>query len=407
MQEARWLIVVVLWVALVGGAASLGAEGTDQILFGYSGIRTEEDLREVSAFSNVVLFDPLDPGFPELTELARDRDMRIAIGWDKVLFDTSRRPFRLHADYRQRFESLVNANPRRFRDLLFHVPVDEPYWNGLTDAEVLPALELMQEHFPGVPTLIVMAWPTLDSRQEAVPSDWVAFDRYTIADPLVDPVYQQYWNQMRALNPGKPILVVADGFYSLGHIDAGISRADMGAVLRSYRDLFLSEPNAVVLGVFTWTDSPGLEGTRSLPAQVIHEHAEVGAALTGRCGLPPGAEPLSGETILWLRGCRFFARVEIDDPRTEVEAGTGVPLTDESGAFWFFDAGNLEVTLKVLDGRAVNQHFWVYLSDTTDIDYRLEIHDTVTGDTWRHENLGGRAPVRRDILAFPVSTPAP
>ncbi len=398
---------MLFWAALATSAVAHAGEETDGILFGYSGIRTEEDLREVSAFSNVVLFDPLAPGFARLNELARDRDMRVAVGWGQVLFDTSRRPFRLHDDYRQRFESLVSTERRRFRDLLFHVPIDEPYWNGLTDAEVVPALELMKEHFPEVPTLIVQAWPTLDSRQEAVPSDWVAFDRYTIADPLVDPVYQDYWNRMRAFNPGKPILVVADGFYSLGHIDAGIPREEMGQVLRSYRDLFLSEPDAVVLGVFTWTDNPGLEGTRSLPDAVIREHAQVGAALTGRCGLPPGAEPLAGETVLWLRGCRFFARVTIDDPRTEIRVGTGVGLTENSGAFWFFDDQNLEITFKVLDGRALNQHFWVYLSDTTDLDYRLEIHDTVTGHSWHHENLAGREPVRRDILAFPDSSSVP
>ena len=130
--------MLALWVALAGATKPLAAEEVDEILFGYSGIRTEAELREVSAFSNVVLFDPLAPGFARLEELARDRDMRVAIGWDHVLFDTSRRPFRLHEDYRQRFESLVRTDRRRFRDLLFHVPVDEPYWNGLTDTELEP-----------------------------------------------------------------------------------------------------------------------------------------------------------------------------------------------------------------------------------------------------------------------------
>ena len=41
-------------------------------------------------------------------------------------------------------------------------------------------------------------------------------------------------------------------------------------------------------------------------------------------------------------------------------AGTALPLTADTGAFWFFDPANVEVLLKVLDGRPVNGQFWVF-----------------------------------------------
>lgn len=390
-----WALLLVL---AIGPA---GAETVDgERLFGYAGIENERQLREVSAFSNIVLLDPLSPSFTTLSRLARARGIRVALAWDDVLFDTSRLPYRLRANHRARLEAVVAAAPRHYRDLVFHQPVDEPYWHGVPETELDQALALLKEHFPGVPTLIVLAWPTVETRLEPVPSDWVAFDRYFVPDPAADPDYQQLWNRMRSLNPGKPIVVVADGFYSPAHAAAGIAPEQMGAVLRSYQALFDGEPRAVALGVFRWSDGLDVLGTRSLPAPVVREHAAVGGEVTGRCGVPESAEPLAGETVLWFRDCRFYARVGIDDPRTAVREGHGVALSDESGAFWFFNDRNLEISIKVLDGTGFNGHFWVFLSDTTDVNYQLEVHDTWTGTVWRHANLGGELSVRRDVNAF-------
>ena len=371
-------------------------------LFGYAGIGSEEDLREVSHFSNVVLLSPAASNFESMVRLARSRNMRVALAWDAVLFDLSSKPYRLHTDFRQRFEQTVAAAPGLFRDLAFHQPVDEPYWNGVAEEEVQQALALMKEVFPGIPSLIVMAWPTLDTRTEPVPSDWVAFDLYFVANPVEDATYQFYWDRMRSLNPGKPIVVIADGYYSAGHALAGLSRDDMGTVLRAYQELFESEPNAVALGVFQWTDSPAVEGTRTLPESVLREHIAVGSEITGRCGIPMDQEPLAGESVLWFQDCRFYARVEVNDPRIPITTAMGTSLTEESGTFWFSRETNIEITLKLLDGVAFNGHFWVFLSDMTDLSYHLEIREVATGHSWNHSNLGGAVPIRRDITAFPI-----
>ena len=370
-------------------------------LFGYAGIETEEDLREVSHFSNVIMLDPTSPEFERMVLLARARGMRIGIAWDQVLFNTTSTPYRLRPDHRQRFEQTVASDPRLFRDLAFHQPLDEPYWNGAGEADVDLALALMNEAFPGVPTLIVMAAPTLDVRAEPVPTDWVAFDFYFVRDPVTDPTYQFYWNRMRSQNPDKPIVVVADGFFSPNHASAGLSRNDMSAVLFAYRDLYESEPAAVLLGVFRWTDDGLLEGTRNLPDAVIRDHVAVGSSITGRCGIPAGEDPLAGETVLWFHQCRFYARIEIDDPRTTVVEAVGSSMSDDTGSFWFFNDSNLELLVKVLDGTAFNGYYWVFMSDTTDVNYRLELRDLQTGNVWTHLNEGGAVSVRRDTLAFP------
>ncbi|MEA2690631.1 MAG: hypothetical protein QOJ16_18 [Acidobacteriota bacterium] len=55
--------------------------------------------------------------------------------------------------------------------------------------------------------------------------------------------------------------------------------------------------------------------------------------------------------------------------------GFAVPLTDQSGYFWFFDATNVEVTVKILDGRPVNGHYWVFVASMTNLPFTLSIQD--------------------------------
>jgi len=70
-------------------------------------------------------------------------------------------------------------------------------------------------------------------------------------------------------------------------------------------------------------------------------------------------------------------------------AGYVHPLTADTGAFWFFDAANLEVVVKVLDGCAANGRFWVYAGGLTDLGVRLAVEDTVSGATAVYESPAG------------------
>jgi hypothetical protein len=51
----------------------------------------------------------------------------------------------------------------------------------------------------------------------------------------------------------------------------------------------------------------------------------------------------------------------------------GVPVSDESGYFTFYDETNVEVTLKILDGRAINGHYWVFAASMTDRPFTLTV----------------------------------
>lgn len=94
-------------------------------------------------------------------------------------------------------------------------------------------------------------------------------------------------------------------------------------------------------------------------------------------------------------------RVTWTDPTDRSGVGSLVTSSDSSGLFWFFAPANWEMMVKVLDGCAVNQRFWVYSAATTDVAYVLEVEDTATGVVWRATNPAGRpAPANTDSDAF-------
>ncbi len=115
-------------------------------------------------------------------------------------------------------------------------------------------------------------------------------------------------------------------------------------------------------------------------------------------GLPmeieDGTGPCAGvPDSLCLRGDRF--QVEVDWRAPDGTSGTGQVVSagsEESGLFWFFEADNWEMLVKVLDGCAVNQRFWVLAAGATNVEYVLRVTDSVTGSTAEYENPQGNSP---------------
>jgi hypothetical protein len=74
------------------------------------------------------------------------------------------------------------------------------------------------------------------------------------------------------------------------------------------------------------------------------------------------------------------------------------------GLFWFFSADNPEVLIKVLDGCASNQHFWVYFSAAIDVGLTLDVLDEHTGQHYQRTFPDGVAvPVVQQVNALPCS----
>ena len=80
--------------------------------------------------------------------------------------------------------------------------------------------------------------------------------------------------------------------------------------------------------------------------------------------------------------------------------GTAIALTADTGYFWFFSATNVELVIKVLDGRAVNNHFWVFYGALSDVQYTITVTDTQTGSVKTYSNTQGNLASVADVVAF-------
>ena len=108
-----------------------------------------------------------------------------------------------------------------------------------------------------------------------------------------------------------------------------------------------------------------------------------------------------GPAVLCLGDGRFRLDVTWRDFSTRTGTGTAVPLSEESGLFWFFAASNLEMLVKVLDGCSITGHHWVFAAATTNVEYILTVTDTTTGAKAVYRNPLGRAsPAITDTMAL-------
>jgi hypothetical protein len=111
---------------------------------------------------------------------------------------------------------------------------------------------------------------------------------------------------------------------------------------------------------------------------------------------------------LCLQGSRFQGTVRWQHQVGNQSFGQAIPLTQDTGYFWFFDDGNVEIVLKVLDGCAINGRYWVLAAGLTDVEVELVVDDVLSGKSRSYFNPLGRGfePVL-DTSAFATCDAAP
>lgn len=110
-----------------------------------------------------------------------------------------------------------------------------------------------------------------------------------------------------------------------------------------------------------------------------------------------------GETALCLNQGRYRVSATWRDFAGASGAGTARGLTADSGYFYFFSPGNLEVLVKVLDGcdQRLGHHFWFYAAGLTNVQVELRVEDTLTGTVELYSNaLGSTFQPILDSAAF-------
>ena len=110
----------------------------------------------------------------------------------------------------------------------------------------------------------------------------------------------------------------------------------------------------------------------------------------GATTLAEVAECVADADTVCLNQGRF--RVELQwESAEDAGAGAAVPLTNDTGYSWFFNEDNVEVVVKVLDGCAFNQRYWVFAGGLTDVEVIMKVIDSKTGVAATYYNKPGTA----------------
>ena len=107
--------------------------------------------------------------------------------------------------------------------------------------------------------------------------------------------------------------------------------------------------------------------------------------------------------MLLLNDQRFAVEARWSDFAGNQGQGRAVALNADSGYFWFFDADNTEIVVKVLDACDSWGRFWFFAAGLTDVGVELVVTDLASGLERSYSNPLGQAfePIL-DTDAFPT-----
>jgi hypothetical protein len=111
---------------------------------------------------------------------------------------------------------------------------------------------------------------------------------------------------------------------------------------------------------------------------------------------------LSDSHTLCLNGDRFSVTASYRlSPSGPSILAWAVPLTGDTGYFWFFDQTNVELVVKVLNGCEPFNSYWFFAAGLTNLGVDIMVRDMKTEDVKNYANPIGTpfAPIQ-DTTAF-------
>ena len=149
------------------------------------------------------------------------------------------------------------------------------------------------------------------------------------------------------------------------------------------------------------------QGAAFQPIQDIHAFATCSVAASASANEPAVSTPsppppsvvsgssgfsevcVANATTLCLNDARYKVQSQWFTPDGASGPGRVIPLTGDTGAFWFFSSENVEMVIKVLDGCGVNSHYWTFAGGLTNVNVVLTVTDTQSGAVKTYTNPQG------------------
>jgi hypothetical protein len=257
---------------------------------------------------------------------------------------------------------------------------------------------------PPPPLSAKMAFAPLDEHGSAASGSLRLFD-------LASGAFVQVASSCFPIEGGKPVAYGASAYAPGAEVPQ-----DVRVSLETYDDPTCGGPHSAwpndvsaTTGAVTWATSQGTvvpAASRKAARLVIFLNAVPTPApevYLDNAFAWQGITCVPTSTVACLNQNRF--RVAID---WEIPDGTrgrarlrAFSEASDSAHATFFDVSNVEVVLKVLDGRGVNGHFWVFVTGLTNVATVVRVRDTHASESWKSESELGTpfAPVL-DTEAF-------
>ena len=155
------------------------------------------------------------------------------------------------------------------------------------------------------------------------------------------------------------------------------------------RSHIYSNPQGILASAGDTTSFPAPPGAASAAGDGIEASQELAA---------PSCQ--ASTTVLCLQAARFKVQASFTDAHGKQTAARFAALNPNNGYAWSTAATDVQLLLKMIDGRAVNGKYWFFFGALTNGAYSVKVTDTTTGRVKSYPNPRGRFHSIGDTRAF-------
>jgi len=248
-------------------------------------------ISEVDSFSNIAhmcVYDPTDD-ISARVNLMNNHCVKPIIHFQSIFYEyvdnngLGGENYDLVANFTARWNTFKTINTAVFdtsKVAAFYI-VDEPFWKGVTFAELDTVCSLIDASFPDIPLMIVEASGALSALQVPTTIDWLAFDEYGIFDPTSNSSFLSNLALLKSKksDPSQEIFLVIDDQWLPSYGTAGYQPDTIRYMVQNYYDLAVSDTDIIGLLGYLWPgglDDAAQLGVRNMPQSVIDKNIEIG-----------------------------------------------------------------------------------------------------------------------------------
>ena len=267
--------------------------------FGYIGALSDSDLSRVRSYTNFTYVDGVyGQSITNTLTRIRNNGMLAIVDLGKVLWcPRSQTPGLCPSysgwhlcewaelSYYDRWNQwrAMNASVLNSGYVLAFSVIGEPTILGIPPADVETAVKLVEQTYPGIPTLVTEASIAIlrSDFEVSKSADWVGTVKYG-THPNRDTSFQQSVDKLKNLKQTWQKMAYAmDAYHDSDHVSVAKYPEDMDTIAQEWYTIASRDPDAILLSPFLWDGlcGSGFVESVNFPQNVIDKHKAIGAAI--------------------------------------------------------------------------------------------------------------------------------